>query len=186
MTTIIPNPVIPREAIETGPKIRHFEDRDDPPRPDIQTEERDSVNAVIYNPYTNSILCLNWPRHSLRTLIIGGVEKDEELEAAARREAKEETGYTDLKLLCMAATVTVSFYAKHKGVNRSGGSACLVFILNSDSQEKISDNELALHTPVWVDKDKAITFINREAQQYLVRQAIQYIDIYLNRQAAGA
>jgi nudix-type nucleoside diphosphatase (YffH/AdpP family) len=72
----------------------------------LNFERGDSVAALIFNPETRKLILVNQFRYPtcekgpgwICEVVAGALEKDEEPEAAVRREAIEETGYSPTKL----------------------------------------------------------------------------------------
>jgi 8-oxo-dGTP pyrophosphatase MutT (NUDIX family) len=157
------------------PNIPYFEDKDTPVRNDKPTVERKTINAIVYNPKKDEILCLDWTEHNWKTTIIGGIEDNEELEVAGRREIKEETGYTDLEYKGEVTKFYTSFYAAHKEVNRLADTTAVLFILNSERQEKVSSEETKNHICKWISKNEVTSFLNIEPQIFAVKEALKII-----------
>lgn len=153
------------------PNIPYFEDKDTPVQPDKPTIERKTVNAIVYDPKTDRVLCLDWKDHGWKTTIIGGIEGDEELETAGRREVTEETGYADLEYKGDVARFYTSFYAAHKGVNRFADTTVVLFFLTSDAQKEVNSDETKNHTHVWVPRAEVLGFLNVEPQKYAFGKA---------------
>lgn len=157
------------------PNIPYFEDKDTPVQADKPTVKRMTINAIVYNPQTNQILCLDWKEHNWKTTIIGGIEDAEELENAGRREITEETGYFDLEYKGEVTKFYTSFYAAHKGVNRLADTTAVLFILKSDSQKEVNTEETKNHVYVWVSKDTVLSYLNVEPQIFAVKEALKMI-----------
>lgn len=157
------------------PNTPYFEDKDTPIQADKPTVERKTINAIVYDPKTDQILCLDWKEHSWKTTIIGGIEDDEELENAGRREITEETGYFDLEYKGEVTKFYTSFYAAHKGVNRLADTTAVLFILKSDIQKEINTEETKNHDYVWVSKNTVLSYLNVEPQIFAVKEALKMI-----------
>lgn len=157
------------------PNIPYFEDKDTPVQADKPTVERKTINAIVYNPKTDQILCLDWKEHNWKTTIIGGIEDDEELENAGRREITEETGYFDLEYKGEVTKFYTSFYAAHKGVNRLADTTAVLFILKSDTQKEVNTEETKNHFYEWVPKDTVLSYLNVEPQIFAVKEALKMI-----------
>lgn len=155
--------------------IPRFESTDHPVRPDAPTVERETINAIIINPKTNEVLCLDWTTYGWRSFIIGGIENDEDMVTAALREIKEESGYTNLKFIAAVAKGVSVFYAPHKNVNRISNDTALLFELVDDSRETVEKSEQSLHEAKWIPKDEVPTFLNLEPPQYYWKKALEYI-----------
>jgi leucyl-tRNA synthetase len=75
---------------------------------------RDSIIAVLRNKKTNEVLLLNWGARQNqsggRLLIGGGIERDEDIAAAAQREIREETGYRDVRFVQSSKEIVHNHY----------------------------------------------------------------------------
>jgi leucyl-tRNA synthetase len=117
-------------------------DQENPPQAGKKDTDRKVVMCLIKHPTDGTYLTLRWNKFNWHNLVMGGIENGEDLEAAARREIQEETGYTDLELVDTLPTVMNSkFYAAHKDVNRNIFTRVLSFQLKSLAQVETSREE---------------------------------------------
>lgn len=157
------------------PNIPYFEDKAEPVKPDKPTVERKTINAIVYNPQKDEFLCLDWTNHNWKTTIIGGIEENEKLESAGRREVEEETGYTNLEYKGEVTRFYTSFYAAHKEVNRLADTTAVLFILNSEDQKDVTTEETKNHIYKWIPKSEVLSFLNIEPQIFAVKEALKLI-----------
>ena len=131
-------------------------DGQNPPQKGKPTNERRMVHALVWDPKTNTYLCLDWKHHPWRTFIVGGMEDDEhDPVAAAEREVYEETGYKHLHLLREIGTeVREEYYAAHKGENRLAWTTGILFQLEDDERDAVADEEQEKHEPVWLSRQE--------------------------------
>ncbi len=130
-------------------------DERNPPVPGQLNVERITAQAIIRDPKTGRILCLNWKEHPWTTFVLGGVENGESLEEAARREVREETGYTDLKLVrVLGGPIRSRYNAAHKKENRISHATAILFELMSDARERVAEDEQAKHEVAWLDPEE--------------------------------
>jgi len=132
--------------------VPHIIDEGNKPREDKKTVKRKMVHGIIYDPKTNKFLTLKWAKFGWHTFVLGGVDDGESLEQAARREILEETGYKNLKLMREIPGALVEYFAAHKDENRLADSSAVYFELIDDEKIEVAAEELAKHTPVWVDR----------------------------------
>jgi leucyl-tRNA synthetase len=96
--------------------VANIIDRRNPPVPGKKIVERQNVHAIVRDPKTGTYLALKWKKFDWTTFPMGGVEDGESIEEAARREVKEETGYTNLKLLrVLPDTVRAEYFCRTQG-----------------------------------------------------------------------
>lgn len=133
----------------------------DTPREGKETIERKNVNAILKNPKTNQVYCLDWENFGWTSFVIGGIEESETEEQAAIRELKEESGYQNFKLIKKVdGKVFSHFYAAHKDINRFGSIDCFYFELAGDEFIEPEEKHVRNHKGIWIDEDKVSSFIN--------------------------
>ena len=155
--------------------IPYFEDERSKPLPGLPIVERETINAVLYDPKTNRILCLDWPKFEWHTFIIGGIENGEDPVECAEREILEETGYKNIKLLASLGKTRAGYYAAHKKENRISTADCLLFELVDEERASTKESETANHTIKWVSRDEVSAFIDLKSQSYLWEMAMKKI-----------
>lgn len=130
-----------------------------PPRDELgEIKSREVVVVHIKDKSTGKFALLKW-HGSLKgtiTSVMGGIEKGQSFEDAAKAEALEEAGLPDIKITKKLRWLTGATYcASHKNVNRKAYAiAVIAEVENLDKQTKISDKEKKIHTLYWVDEDK--------------------------------
>ena len=127
-------------------------DHTNPPVEGKKVVERAGVLAVVRNPKNNTYLCLKWKHAPWTTFITGGIDENEDPVIAATREIVEETGYTDITCIKNFGFSQAKFFASHKDENRTARGALLLFELQSESRNDISDEERAKHDVVWLSE----------------------------------
>jgi leucyl-tRNA synthetase len=127
-------------------------DAGNPHRHGKETIERNAIHAIIKDPRTKKILCLKWKKQPWTTFVVGGVEGDEDIVEAARREVLEETGYRNLKFIkVLGGKVRSEFFAAHKDVNRIAYFNAIYFELENNERSDVSAEENDTHEVVWLD-----------------------------------
>ncbi len=147
-------------------------DHVNPPRHDKPTKTRTNVHAIVYDPKRDAYLILDSKEHGWKTVVIGGVEDGEMPEEAARREVKEETGYTDLTFKrVLGGPVQAAYFAKHKNENRKAITTALYFELASEKQVERTEDDVG--DVVWIPAKDFVpgTMVNSELPFWLERIA---------------
>lgn len=114
--------------------------------------ERTVIEAVVYNPKTDKYLILKWKNQPWSTFITGGIDKDEDIIMAARREIFEETGYKNVKLIKNLGITRPRFFAAHKDENRRAIFHGLLFELENDDKDETDQKEKDIHDIIWLDR----------------------------------
>ncbi|MDO8530415.1 MAG: class I tRNA ligase family protein [bacterium] len=148
-------------------------DSHDPPRADKRTVERKAVQAIIIDPKTKKVLCLKWKKFPWTTFVTGGIEDGEDLVKAAEREVLEETGYRNVKYVkTLGGPVESHFFANHKDENRKALFNALVFELENEEKQEVSEKEKEIHEVVWMSWEELEKDRNVKCAEY---------DIWLDR-----
>ena len=117
--------------------------------------KRNAVCAVIRNPKDGTYLCNEWKGIEMHGLLTGGVEDEEDMVEAARREIREETGYKNLRLVEGPDwVINTFFYHRQKKQNRHARFHYLVFELENDDRDTVDESEKAKHEFVWKTREE--------------------------------
>ena len=93
------------------------------PRDGYEFVKRDNVAAIIKYKDEYLLLKFNEVNYS-KSLVTGGIEKDENMIEATKREVIEETGYLDIDSITPIDCVNISkFFVEHKGQNLQAAAA---------------------------------------------------------------
>lgn len=147
----------------------------DAPRADLPFVERHAITAVVYNQHTNTYLGLQWKDINWETFVTGGVEDGQTPEQAARTEILEETGYSNLRLICELPRYQAKFFHGPKQVNRHAFFDCFLFELVTEEQNQIAPDELQKHTCVWLTPEAMRHFRLPEGHRYIANIAFAHI-----------
>lgn len=116
-----------------------------------------AIIAIVRNPKTNEYLVLNWgprmDRWGGNLFVGGGIDGDEDIVQAAKREITEETGYTDVELISQSSVPGNSYYYSNvKDRNDHAYCTGLLFELKSDKQvvQNLDEGEKNKFVTMWV------------------------------------
>ena len=148
----------------------HFEDENSKRQDGYPLVKRRSVYCILRNPKTDEFLTLDWGEFGWHTFIIGGIEENEDLVIAAKREIEEETGYENVRFVRKLGRLYGSYFAAHKKENRLADAEGLLFELVDDAQRAVLDREKQLHAFQWMKAEEAEGFISIGSQRYIWEQ----------------
>lgn len=138
----------------------------DAPKKGKKTVKRNTIYAILRNPKTDELLCLDWNQFNWHTFIIGGVDKNETPVKAAEREIKEETGYVNFKFVKDLGFISASYFAAHKDENRDSLANAFLFELIDETKKEIKQEHTKNHKTIWIKKEKVANFLNLMSQKY--------------------
>ncbi len=126
-----------------------------PPVKSKKTVERKNVHALVRDPKTNKFLCLKSKKFSWITFPMGGIEENENVVDAAKREVEEETGYKNLKLVrILGGQVRAEYFAKHKNENRVAYTTAVLFDLADHGKSAVEQEWALEHEILWINADE--------------------------------
>lgn len=156
-------------------QVPYFEDEDSKLEPDFPIVERPTINAILWDPHNDQVLCLNWEKFGWITFVVGGIEEGEEAVQAARREIEEETGYTNIELMANLGKIRSAYFAKHKNENRIAHTTGLLFKLVSDERPTIPDQSALPHVSEWAPRSDVSARLGISSQKYLWDKALSLL-----------
>lgn len=130
-------------------------------RGDLPFVERDAAVCIIKHWEDDKYLCLKWKAHDWHGFVVGGVEKGEDLVAAAKREILEETGYKNARFVrTLGGVIHSQFYQLLKKENRWAHFHGLYFELASGDMQDVAEEEKAIHDVLWLSGKEVESFLN--------------------------
>ncbi len=154
------------EVIEKDKIKFYYEEKGEyAPREGYEFVQRKNIAAII--KYEEQYLFLGWNEVNYQnSLVTGGIDDDEDIVEAVKREVIEETGYYDFKSITNVDCINVSkFFVEHKKQNREAIYHPFLVELNSLNRKDTELSEQKEHTCIWVDindMDKINLFENHE------------------------
>ncbi|KND51932.1 MAG: leucyl-tRNA synthetase [Parcubacteria bacterium C7867-001] len=149
-------------------------DTGNPPQDGKRVVKRYSILAVVHDPKTKKYLSLKWKEQGWTTFITGGIDADEDVVEAAKREILEETGYKNLKFIRrLGGPVWAEFFAAHKDENRIAINSPLLFELENDERDPVAQAELDQHEAHWLDLKEIAAEKMRHAE---IEQILSHLD----------
>jgi leucyl-tRNA synthetase len=145
-------------------------------QPQDDEEFRRSIVALVRNPKTGQLLSINWGKQGGHIFIGGGIEENEDVVEAARREVAEETGYKNLKLVAQSERIHHHYVAHSKGSKRRYIHCWGVFFeLENDEQSKakLEVDERNMFKVEWLDEDKADQLVSDPLHHYVFDKFIK-------------
>lgn len=145
------------------------------PREDVQTVERNVVDAIICNGDGKYLLEIE---DDLVHFVGGGTDGEDD-ETAIKREVEEETGFTNVQSIRpVSSTMTVLGYRIPKKVNQATVGRFYEVVLANESRVN-SEIEDGKHSVEWVDKNEVASRITWEHhrlgwEQYVAQKPCWY------------
>ncbi len=143
-----------------------FQDEKNPPKEGKENTKRNTV--IVIATCDNEFLGVKYQKFGWQTFPMGGMNENENLFEAAKREMEEETGYFDVKTIREIPFVfQESFYAAHKDVNRLTTNHIVEIVLNSKQRHEMTQEEKEIQEPFWIENDKLIDWLSIQSHQML-------------------
>ncbi len=138
---------------------------EDKVREDKPKTERDIVDVIIKHWEKEEYFCLDWKNNNWKTFVAGGIEEGESPEEAAVREATEESGYKNMKVVRQVGGEDHSyFFAAHKDVNRCPvRRKCILIELIDGEYEEPEEEHTKNHKGIWIKKEDVFSFLTLQS-----------------------
>jgi leucyl-tRNA synthetase len=138
-------------------------------KPNVTTIKRKMIHAIVLDQNNEKVLCLKWKKEGWGSIIVGGIDNEENALEAAKREIKQESGYTDFEFLVeLPGEIHAEYYSSHKKENRYAIIKTLVFKLKNDKVVERYEEDIKNNTKVyWIEKSKVTDFISNSPAQVI-------------------
>ena len=136
-------------------------------RKDAPFIERNAVMAVVRRRSDGKYLCIHYRPTSTNEFVSGGIEGSENIQEAAVREIREETGYTNVSFVReLGRPAHSKYYSIQHQNNTFAHYTPLLFELVGDEQVEVSTDEKSRHEVKWLTESEVSGFINRDDYRY--------------------
>lgn len=119
------------------------------------------VCALIYDPETNAFAMLKW-NHGLFGLVAGGLNTDEKIEDAIKREMIEESGLYDIKSIENLCYANAHFFNTAKQTNRDADTDCFLVVLSSRKTKPLQTEDHEQFELCWVTPEEILENWNKK------------------------
>ncbi len=131
--------------------------------------ERDPIAVIIKHPTEERYLVAHWS-NGWRGFLTGGIEDGDTLEDTVKKEILEETGFKNVAQIQTLDCVSHGlFYHIVKHVNRLAHYHLVFATLENLEQEPVSEEELAIATFEWIEKERVDELLSRNDMKKLWR-----------------
>ncbi len=139
--------------------------------PHENEKRKNSIVAIVYDKKQDKYLTIQWGQNGGRLFVGGTRQTGESAVDCAIREIGEETGYTDIELVCEDFKINHHYYAYNKDVYFNIEATPLLFELKSDEKKEQQLDEDEKFAVEWVSRE----CIESEIKDELHAKAFSYV-----------
>ncbi len=115
--------------------------------------KKNSIVAIVYDEKNDKYLTINWHEKGGRLFIGGTIKEGESPLECALREVKEETGYSNIELVCETPKINHHYYAFNKDKYFNIECTGFMFKLKDDTKESQNLDDDEAFDVEWVDQN---------------------------------
>ncbi|MDD3531086.1 MAG: class I tRNA ligase family protein [Candidatus Pacebacteria bacterium] len=141
-------------------------------------EESFGIIALVKHWSEDKYIGLRWPNAGWGTLLTGGIDDGLSPKETVLKEIREETGYTDARIVRQLGVIHSRYFHEPKKLNRFGHAPAFLVELASDASVPVSDAEKEKHEVQWHTREELRSFLT--ANSHLVA-----LDLYEERAYTG-
>jgi leucyl-tRNA synthetase len=153
--------------------LEEFIDKLIPPRADVETKFRRAVQCIIKHPTEDTYLLLKklkWQTESY-SLVNGGIDGEETVEDAAKREMLEESGLTNIvSMKSVGEPYIAEFYHEMKKENVRAEMHTVEVTIKDLTAVDISEEEAGINEQMWVSSKELIEKVHGEGIQRILEE----------------
>lgn len=139
----------------------------------VKTADRNIAVAVVHDPATDKYCIEDWNYAPINRFGLewpgGGMNSNESIAEAAKREFTEETGYTDVTVDKVAPAAIVFYYTSHLNKPTRGVKNIVHLTLNSAANTGVTgseDYEDKAYAVNWLTKEEILASIDKMEPQF--------------------
>lgn len=123
------------------------------------------VIVLIKHWVEDKYIGLYWPSAAWGTLLTGTIDEGFSPEETVLKEIREETGYTNARIVQSLGNIHSKYYHEPKKQNRFGHAPTFYVELLDDTNEKISAEEKAKHDVRWLSLPELRSFLTANSHR---------------------
>lgn len=145
---------------KTVVSISLIDDGDDAPQENVETLDREVVDAIIENDKGEFLLIKETANGVTKIHFVGGGTEGDPVHDAVRKEVMEETGYTDIEIVGRIPLHVTNLGFRHTKLKNQNTYGYFYHVKLTSDNQVASEVEDGKHTLMWVKKSEVAGLIN--------------------------